>query len=173
MFPPFGPDVAFESSQKGDSKEERMMVTEGVRTRKKFRLQTDANLAPVTLRLTAQSLEEMEHTARQHGSTLSEYLRDVIESHRSGSSVEHRLEHLDEQLKGLMDLRSNTLSEASIGVQRIEQNITRTQQDLAAVANEVRSCTSLIQESFEQLFQAFFKLQTYLEHVLKGQGGRK
>ena len=149
------------------------MVTEGVRTRKKFRLQTDVNLVPVTLRLTAQSLEEMEHTSRRHGVTLSEYLRDVIESHRSGSSVENRLAHIDEQLKGLMDVRSNVASEVSIGVQRIEQSVSTTQQDMAAVANEVRSCTSLIQESFEQLFQAFFKLQTYLEHVFKGQGGRK
>jgi hypothetical protein len=149
------------------------MVTEGVRTRKKFRLQTDVNLVPVTLRLTAQSLEEMEHIAWRHGATLSEYLRDVIESHRSGSSVEHRLEHIDEQLKGLMDVGSTALSEASIGVQRIEQTVSSTRQDMAAVANEVRSCTNLIQESFEQLFQAFFKLQTYLEHVLKGQGGRK
>ena len=149
------------------------MGEEGIKTRKRQRALESGNLVPVTLRLTAQDRDHMERVARHHGASLSEYLRDIIEDHGTRSSLGQRLEQMEVQLGDLVkNMNADRREQQQIG-ERFTQELATMRAHVADTSTGVEQFTTLIQTSFEQLFEAFFKLQSYIEHVLKAQGGRK
>ena len=149
------------------------MTEQSIKRRRRQRAQESGNLIPVTLRMTAQDRDQMERAAHLRGSSLSEWLRDVIDEHKTGVSLNLRIDRLEGQLQELVGNQTSERAEFLKLTQNIEQQMTGLNQRMVTTTSSVDQFTHLIQTSFEQLFQAFFKLQAYIENIVKMPGGRK
>lgn len=148
-----------------------------IKTQRRRRAQISSGLVPVTLRISAQDRDNFEHLARVHGSNLSEYLRALLNEYASKASFGHRLDDIGAQLNAISERVHQVSRQEQLPTTKSESHADQTLQEiskqLAATTTSVEQFTTLIQSSFEQLFDAFFKLQTFLEHMGKAQGGRR
>ena len=95
----------------------------------------------------------------------------LLNEHGSRVSYQQGLDDIGVQLSAI----SGTLTSDSAGKPDSRQfnldNLAEIKNLMATTTATVEQCTTLIQGSFEQLFEAFFKLQTFIEELVKGQKG--
>lgn len=135
---------------------------------KRSRTTEGGNLVPVTIRISAKDRDHLEHLARINSATLSEYIRTLLDLQSSSANIEQRLDRLEKLLTTAIGRQRGDADGFDLPVKMDAMHA----QLMGAVAR-VERFTDLIQGSFEQLFDAFFKLQTYIEHILKLNGGRR
>lgn len=148
-------------------------VEQEKKSKRRFRAQVSGNLVPVTIRIPAQDRDHLEHLARVNGSSMSEYLRSLLDERESGAAIAQRLSKIESQISVLGERISD---KQDINVDFMHQNdhkLESLKNQMVATSGNVEQFTALIQGSFEQLFEAFFKLQGFIEHMLKAQGGRR
>ncbi len=148
-----------------------------IKTQRRSRAQVSGGLVPVTLRISAQDRDNFEHLARVHGSNLSEYLRALLDEYASKASFGHRLDDIGAQLNAISEKVHQDIEQERFPTTKSEghtdQALHEITRQLTATTTSVEQFTTLIQSSFEQWFEAFFKLQTFLEQMSKAQGGRR
>jgi hypothetical protein len=103
---------------------------------------------------------------------LSEYLRVLLNEYGSRVSYQQGLDEIGVQLNAISGrLIGDSAGKPDAG-QVTRDNFDEIKDLMSTTTAAVEQCTNLIQGSFEQLFEAFFKLQTFIEQLAKIQGGR-
>ena len=141
------------------------------------RVKNGSNLVPVTLRLSAQDRDHIAALARMHGSNVSQYLRILIDEYGGRGEFQRTLNDMLAQLNLLSERvqhsRGAGPANSIIAEQLAQHDSAEIKSLLSRTTASVEQCTQLIQGSFAQLFEAFFKLQSFLESTTKGQVGRR
>lgn len=132
------------------------------------------HLVPITIRIGIHTRSALEHLAVLSNVPLSEYLRSRMETierlalmETQLAALENHLSNLDSTVESIQilvrELTSKADSSGSAGLEAAQMEMARHMEQLG----------SLTKSSFKQQFEAFFKLQEYLLHVLPTKGELK
>jgi hypothetical protein len=138
-------------------------VDQKIKSHQRQRVAAGTALVPVTLRLPARDRDCYERKARLYGSNLSEYLREILDEHSRQLDIKQSLTDLAAQV--------DAISVQIVSLQNEGQGEIKDLLHTTSVT--VRQCTQLIQDSFAQLFDAFFKLQNFIEKLSAALVGRR
>lgn len=93
------------------------MTEAGIKRKRRTHAQIGSGLIPVTMRMSMQDRDHMERASRLRGSSLSEWLRDVVEDHRTSASLQQRLDQVEVHLCLMFEQHSSDRSEAAQNAQ--------------------------------------------------------